>query len=290
MKRYIKALLDYCFDLLNLKLVRKIRVAKNYYESYPAKSLEDKCFYNIGAGLFSHPYWTNIDYETDHYKSKQRKGFVHYNLMEIVPLPIDADSAEIVYSSHTIEHVSDAAAFNMMKEAYRILKPGGCIRLTTPDAWIEYQAYMKKDISYWDWQIAYYSLKGKWEALYKKPLAEASIEQLFLHHFASQLCEIDVDDSVKKKYSDSEIREVFSRKPMEEGLDFFTKQCEFNANHPGNHINWWDYRKLESFLREAGFKTIYRSGYGQSLFAPMRDTDFFDNTHPTLSIYVEAVK
>ena len=290
MKHYIKASIDYFLNMFNLKLVRRIKVSGDYYKEYPLESLENKCFYNIGAGSFYHPLWTNIDYETDHYKAKQRKGFVHHNLMEITPLPIETDSAEIVYSSHTIEHVDNTAVLNMMKEAYRILKPGGCIRLTTPDAWIEYQAYMKRDISFWDWQIAYYSRKGKWETLYKKPLSKASVEQLFLHHFASQLCEIDVDDSVEKKYSDIEINEVFSKYSMEEGLDFFTQQCQFNADHPGNHINWWDYNKLEFFLKEAGFKTIYRSGYGQSLYAPLRDTDLFDNTHPTLSIYIEAVK
>ena len=290
MKYFIKACIDSFLNKFNMKLVRTIKVEKDYYREYPPESLENKRFYNIGAGSFHHPFWTNIDYETDHYKRKQRKGFVHYNLMEMTPLPIETDSAEIVYSSHTIEHVSDEAVKNMIKEAYRILKPGGCIRLTTPDAWIEYQAFMKKDLSFWDWQIAYYSRKGKWESLYKQPLCEASIEQLFLHHFASQLCEIDVDDSAQKKYSDDEINDMFSKVSMEEGLDFFTHQCKFNADHPGNHINWWDYNKLESFLREAGFKTIYRSGYGQSLYAPLRDVDHFDNTHPTISIYVEAVK
>ena len=290
MKYYIKSFIDYCLGILNLKLVSRIKVSKDYYQGFSSESIENKRFYNIGAGSFQHSAWTNIDYETDHYKSKQRKGFLHYNLMELAPLPIESDSAEIIYSSHTIEHVDDAAVLNMIKESYRVLKPGGYIRLTTPDAWIEYQAYMKKDLSFWDWQIAYYSRKGKWELLYKKPLNEASIDQLFLHHFASQLCEIDVDDSVSKKYSDAEIKEVFSKHSMQEGLNIFTKQCKFNAQHPGNHINWWDYNKLESFLKEAGFKTIYRSGYGQSLCAPLRDIDLFDNTHPTISIYVEAVK
>jgi len=164
------------------------------------------------------------------------------------------------------------------------------LRLTTPDAWIEYQAFIRKDLSFWQWQVDYYSQRGKWESMYTKPLNEASLQELFLHHFASQLCEIDIDDSPKKQFSSLEIDEVFSKNSMEDGLDFFTKQCEFNANFPGNHINWWDYNKLVFFLKEAGFKVIYRSGYGQSLYAPLRDTNLFDNTHPKLSIYVEAIK
>lgn len=290
MKYQIITFIDQLLQHLNLKLVRQVKVPEVYYDTYPIESLEQKRFYNIGAGSFKHPLWSNIDYSSDHYKSMQNEGFIHYNLMDMVPLPIETDSAEIIYSSHTIEHISDDAVLNMMKEAYRALKPGGCIRLTTPDAWLEYQAYMKRDLSFWHWQIQYYSRKGHWESLFKIPLSNASIDQLFLHHFASQLSEIDVDDTPKKKYSDTEIIQVFSNNSMEKGLDFFTKQCHFNSEHPGNHINWWDYDKLQGFLKEAGFKRIYRSGYGQSLFAPLRDMRLFDNTHPSISLYVEAVK
>ena len=289
MKYYIKVFIDQLFQKLNLKLVKQVKMPE-LYDTYSVESLNEKRFYNIGAGSFSHPLWRNIDYSSNHYNSMQHAGFINYNLMDMAPLPIEADTAEIIYSSHTIEHINDDAVLNMLKEAYRVLKPGGCIRLTTPDAWLEYQAYLKRDISFWHWQIRYYSRKGYWESLFKIPLSSASIHQLFLHHFASQLTEIDVDDTQKKKYSDTEIIQIFSNKSMEEGLDFFTKQCKFNAEHPGNHINWWDYDKLHSFLKEAGFNTIYRSGYGQSLFAPLRDTTLFDNTHPAISLYVEAIK
>jgi hypothetical protein len=209
--------------------------------------------------------------------------------MELKPWPIENNVAEIVYSSHTIEHVSDDAVRNMLSESYRILKPGGGIRLTTPHAMLEFQAYKRKDIRFWYW-VDWYSRPGTWENLYKMPLSEASIHQLFLHHFASQLCEIDIDDSPHKKYSDSEIIEIFLCNPDVQTLDYFTKQCKFNPDHPGNHINWWTHDKLISFLKEAGFVQPYISGYGQSLFPPIQDTSLFDNTHPRMSLYVEAIK
>jgi hypothetical protein len=43
-------------------------------------------------------------------------------------------------------------------------------------------------------------------------------------------------------------------------------------------------------LRESGFTEIYRSGYGQSFSPVMRDVDLFDNTHPKISLYMEAIK
>ena len=259
------------------------------YDSFPEESRRSKRFYNIGAGTFSHPYWTNVDYATEYYRDAQRADFIHYDLMELEPLPVEDESAELVYSSHTIEHVSDEAVRNMLREAYRILKPGGGIRLTTPNAWLEFQAYQRGDRSYWYWADRY-SKPGTWEALYRVPLSQATIHQLFLHHFASQLCEIDIDDSPTTKVSDAEIIEAFAARPEVETLGLFTERCRFNPEHPGNHINWWTHEKAAELLREAGFSTPRVSGWGQSVFVAMRDTTLFDSTHPRMSMYIEAVK
>jgi SAM-dependent methyltransferase len=288
MKKIALKLVRNTFDRFGFEIRRKPKLSNRVYDTFPKQALSEKHFYNIGAGSFQHPYWTNIDYATEHYSSVQ-KDFIHYDLMEMKPLPIDNNIAEIVYSSHTIEHISDEAVRNMLKESYRILKPGGGIRLTTPDAWLEFQAYKRNDMDYWYW-IDYYSKTGTWEKLYKAPLTKASIHQLFLHHFASQLCEIDIDDSPQKKYSDSEIYDYFSNNPDVSGLDYFTKQCKFNSDHPGNHINWWTHEKVISFLKEAGFSMPYVSGWGQSVFPSLRNTNLFDNTHPKISLYVEAIK
>ena len=43
-------------------------------------------------------------------------------------------------------------------------------------------------------------------------------------------------------------------------------------------------------LKLAGFKEVYKSSYCQSRSPILRDPNFFDNTHPDISLYVEAVK
>ena len=43
-------------------------------------------------------------------------------------------------------------------------------------------------------------------------------------------------------------------------------------------------------VEKAGFTKIYLSGYGQSFSPVLRNTFFFDNTAPELSLYVEAFK
>jgi hypothetical protein len=47
---------------------------------------------------------------------------------------------------------------------------------------------------------------------------------------------------------------------------------------------------LHARLEQAGFTDIIRSGYGQSRCPVLRNTRFFDSTHPKHSIYVEARK
>lgn len=195
--------------------------------------------------------------------------------MDICPLPISDNFAEAVYSSHTIEHVSDEAVLNMLRESYRILKPGGVIRLTTPDAELGFKAFQRNDLSFWHWWY---------------PFSNPSIPQYFLHHYASQLCQIDSDDSAVRKFSDFEIAEIFSANPNVETLDYFTRQCSYNPKFPGNHINWWTSDKLCSFLKRAGFSAPYKSGWGQSVVCQMRETSLFDSTFPSMSLYVEAVK
>jgi ubiquinone/menaquinone biosynthesis C-methylase UbiE len=43
------------------------------------------------------------------------------------------NSVDIVYASHTFEHLSQKSAKLFLSEAYRCLKPGGSIRLVVPD-------------------------------------------------------------------------------------------------------------------------------------------------------------
>ena len=43
---------------------------KLYKNLYSESILDNKPFFNIGAGNFYHPYWTNVDYSSDHYKNK----------------------------------------------------------------------------------------------------------------------------------------------------------------------------------------------------------------------------
>ena len=49
------------------------------------------------------------------------------------PFPIPADSFALVFGEHVIEHLEFDEAAAMLRECQRILRPGGRIRLATPD-------------------------------------------------------------------------------------------------------------------------------------------------------------
>jgi len=291
MKRIIQETLN-AFGYEVRKSNRKINVG--FYSSlYPEDSIKNKRFYNIGAGGFSHPCWTNVDYDSEWYasnRSKTRKG-IHYDLFTLEPLPIDTNSAEVVYSSHTVEHINDEAAQNMFNESFRILKPNGYIRITTPNIDLDYRAHKENDKHYFYW-IDTYSIPKEWKRVkYNKPLSEASIEQIFLAHFATSVSTLHIDGA-KERIDDNELNRIFNEMDYEEALNYCCSKCpvEIQRKYPGNHMNWWNKKKMFSMLEKAGFTKIYLSGYGQSFCPVLRDVVSFDNTHPKISLYVEAIK
>jgi predicted SAM-dependent methyltransferase len=59
-------------------------------------------------------------------------------------LPVAPESFEWVYSEHFIEHIPQQMAVEWLKEVRRLLKPGGYLRLSTPDLRIYAKGYLEK--------------------------------------------------------------------------------------------------------------------------------------------------
>jgi predicted SAM-dependent methyltransferase len=49
------------------------------------------------------------------------------------PLPWPAGTVDAVYSSHTVEHMTRDDGRRLVAEAFRVLKPGGVLRVVVPD-------------------------------------------------------------------------------------------------------------------------------------------------------------
>ncbi|MBL7014795.1 MAG: methyltransferase domain-containing protein [Nitrosopumilus sp.] len=265
-----------------------------YEKLFESNSIKNKKFFNIGSADFFHPAWSNVDFVSKWYDANTKytnKGNIdiEYDLMSLEPFPLKSDYAEIVYCSHTVEHISNDAAQNLFNESFRILKNDGVFRVTTPNIDLVHKAYVRNDKDFFYWIVGELPPIKDGEAQYKK-LDDFSTDQNFLFYFASILSLASNDSA--KKIDDTELRKIFDAYPYEDALNHIIDMIppQTNKKYPGLHMNWWNFSKLSRMLKKAGFNDVYLSAYGQSSSPVLRDTAFFDNTHPKVSIYVEARK
>jgi predicted SAM-dependent methyltransferase len=95
------------------------RSIRDYLDRHPVRKL------HIGCGDNRLDGWLNTEFEGHAPLS------VAY-LDATRPFPLPTDTFEFVFSEHMIEHVPLIAAFTMLQECCRVLKPGGRIRISTP--------------------------------------------------------------------------------------------------------------------------------------------------------------
>lgn len=114
---------------------------------------------NLGCGLAVAPGWWNVDaslnamvagwppflhrimyrvsganryYTEDQYCTLLRDNrFVHHDLGHSIPF--QNESVDYVFTSHFLEHLFEKQGAQLLKEACRVLKPDGTIRVCVPD-------------------------------------------------------------------------------------------------------------------------------------------------------------
>jgi SAM-dependent methyltransferase len=80
---------------------------------------------NVGAGKYPMPGWLNFDLVP------RQRGVFHADATRSMPLA--AGSIALLRSEHMIEHLPYGAGLAFLRESFRVLRPGGRIRLITPD-------------------------------------------------------------------------------------------------------------------------------------------------------------
>jgi predicted SAM-dependent methyltransferase len=100
------------------KLTRDVRI-RRCYKAYRVIKV------SLGTGSHIKPGWINSDYEP------LNKEILYVNATECFPFP--EQSVDYFHTEHMIEHVPISLAQVMLSECYRTLKPGGKIRVATPD-------------------------------------------------------------------------------------------------------------------------------------------------------------
>jgi predicted SAM-dependent methyltransferase len=91
---------------------------------------------NLGCGSHYHPDWINIDI------APLGPGVIAHDLSRGIPLA--DNSSDVVYHSHVLEHIRRADVAGFLRECYRVLKPGGTLRVVVPDLERICRAYIEK--------------------------------------------------------------------------------------------------------------------------------------------------
>jgi predicted SAM-dependent methyltransferase len=105
-------------------------------------------YLNLGCGSRFHPDWENVDF----YPTGE--GVRVHDLSKGVPYP--EGSFDAIYHSHVLEHFPRETALFFLRECYRVIKPGGVIRVAVPDLeriarlYLEALEKASKDVPGWD--------------------------------------------------------------------------------------------------------------------------------------------
>lgn len=180
--------------------------------------------------------------------------------------------------SHVIEHIETEHVERFFGEAHRVLVGGGCLRIACPDARFLFEV-SRFGNGYWLW-------RKPWFARHSDLAPEQVTPVDFLtRELATPRCRGYVNavehDGGEPPVGPTHGYEAFGRWARE-GL-------AFREQHPGDHINNWDFERVREVGAAAGFAHVIRSKPGGSVSAAMQGPDM-DKTHPAMSLYVDLVK
>lgn len=223
---------------------------------------------NIGGGDYFRKYWSVLDFPSQHYSYDPKKIQYIFDLTSGKPLLFKDNDIKFFFSAHTFEHIPQEHCQHIFNEFYRCLEKEGAVRITLPDFDKAYDAYGQKNINF------FVKYPGN------------NIHEKFLNFFATYFMNIISNEEFERNYLE-----------MKKGdfADYYTLKIprEYQKDHGGDHINWWNSEKAKNMLYKAGFRKIILSEQQKSKFHEMRGKGRkigFDSTHPEVSFFIEALK
>jgi predicted SAM-dependent methyltransferase len=105
-----------------------------------ARRLANQSRLHLACGTHLLEGWANIDIEGN-------DGVIKLDLT--APLPVTDSSLEFVFCEHFIEHVTLADACRLLQRIHTALRPGGVLRLSTPDLAVLVEHYQSRRLDTW---------------------------------------------------------------------------------------------------------------------------------------------
>jgi predicted SAM-dependent methyltransferase len=185
---------------------------------------------------------------------KVRGGIVHD--MTILPIPnIDDNTYDGTFSEHFIEHLTKEHGIAFLKEMYRVLKPGGVIRVIWPS--MDFVDYLSSDQNLDDHPFV--SEYHRNILMSERPLSNP--------YYSSILSQVQIQQMSKQ-------RQVALRLLHQEG----------------EHKCVWYKNDLLNQLNELGFKNVSEMPYGKSRLDAFNGIDKKQSMRPYESTVLEAEK
>jgi len=270
-----------------------------------------KKYVNLGCGpiFVDSMEWINLDF------APISKSVKKANLLG--RLPLRDNSASVVYSSHFLEHVPQVAVPRFLGECYRVLEPGGVIRLVLQDLENMAREYLNMRANGFDAKANFLVLELIDQSVRVDPGGQMGRLFRSLRDNPKTDC-TDMANYIKKRVGEDVLQPEkvvpnggLLRNMPAKSLWFMEKlwilalfrilPAAFRTQNVslagvGERHHWlWDFHQLKAALEEAGFSLVERQSAGMSYLNnfPFNALDI-DSDGSTRkgdsSMFVEAIK
>jgi len=238
---------------------------------------------NLGCGKQKCPGWTRVNLS---------RADININFETMDKLPIENNSCEVIFCGHLIEHLNDKTNQKLFQEVHRVLKRNGIFRIITPDFDLYKKYYFQNDIELFN----QFTIKGKKQVPETKGY---NIAERFINQFMSwakpngkgklrknfyKISKEDFDLLLQSNFNN-----LKTQKDVEGYIQYIKQFLPKNHdNITFLHINAFNYKRIKSFLKEAGFENIWKSKFKESKYNQLNtlNWDKFEDR----SVFVECKK
>jgi SAM-dependent methyltransferase len=258
------------------------------YDDFFNKSLVDESgkFLNIGSADFQYPGWTTTDMPSEHYSQRQGDNVaVPLDLTSESLYPFEDAQFDGILCTQVVEHLPYSAVKHMFSEAYRLLKPGGCFRVSCPNSRLYYEALIAGDHLFFATMIEYYARRERWRKNFRINPQAADIEQLFLNALFAPLSELQSSQHL----SSFEVREL-AMEGYQRMMETLEAKCSYDHNSPHFHISFWDKQRFQNLTNNSSFNKHDASAFNQSRLPLFRYVESRRIAYTHHNVYYECFK
>jgi SAM-dependent methyltransferase len=204
----------------------------------------------------------------------------------LAPFPFEADTQDVIYSSHCIEHIPNETILYWLRESYRILKPGGYIRLEAPDTEKIIAAYKNNDQNF----LKYFSDKNRVALVEKRGFPDIYGEDHvavlgFLSCYQENIPG-HIPVIAEKNEVDSRLRSL----SLEEFCQWSVALQTEEQKSSRGHCNPIYYEKVHQLLSKIGFRDIKKMSNRETEIPKVNISGIERRGRSFYSLYVEAKK